>query len=121
MKGPRSAAAVSAILSRHFRNVSAASAVVSLPTRTNSCVPNSISTLSARGGISDAGIAGDRDPPAPTNLSNPLLIEGFRSEMIVVLFDLQSRLTERCGKLSTKISICEKYELTQSVHRRAHP
>src|SRR5271168_2438104 len=49
MKGPRSPATVSAILSRHFRKVSAASAVVSLPTRTKSCVPNSISTLSASG------------------------------------------------------------------------
>jgi hypothetical protein len=35
--------------SRHLRNVAAASAVVSLPTRTKSCVPDSISTLSASG------------------------------------------------------------------------
>jgi len=55
------------------------------------------------------------------NLTNPFLIESFWPEMIVVLFDLQAGLTERCRKLSTKIAICKEYGLTLSVHRRAHP
>ena len=49
INGPCSVATVDAIFSRHLRKVSAASAVVSLPTRTKSCVPESISTRSASG------------------------------------------------------------------------
>lgn len=109
MKGPRSLATVAAIFSRHLRNASAASAVVSLPTRTKSCVPHSISTLERERRIADAGIPTDGDPPAPANLPYPFLIGSVRPEVIVVSFKSHTGSTEKRWKLSAQISISEKY------------
>jgi hypothetical protein len=98
---------VVAIFSCHLRNVSAASAVVSLPTRTKSCVPHSISTLCERR-VSDACVSGDGDPPAPTNFPYPFFIGSIRPEVIVVSFKSHAGSAKKCWKLSAQISISKK-------------
>jgi hypothetical protein len=41
--------------------------------------------------------------------------------MVVVSLDLQAGFAKRFWELSAKVSIGEKYKVTQSVHRQAHP
>ncbi len=60
-------------------------------------------------GIADAGIPSDGDPPAPANLPYPFLIGSVRLKVIVVPFESHTGGAEKRWKLSTQISISEKY------------
>jgi hypothetical protein len=118
MTAPRFSCVVETILSRHFRKVAAASAVLSLPTRTKSFVPPSISTRSASGGCVHREIL-QSNGDARLHRSIPRL--ECPVKVIVVPLYSDAGCEEDSRKLTSQIPVRKEYDLRLLAHMRERP